>query len=107
MTWAPTPEPEVPGPPPPPDHDPVGGWGPRLSPGHLGPAEAAEAAVRSGARHVLPIHYGTLHPSGWPTSRLAWTTDPGHRFTDDLRAVSDAVAHVPAVGGAVTIRAPR
>ena len=86
---------------------PVGGWGPRLSPGHLGPAEAAEAAVRSGARHVLPIHYGTLHPSGWPTSRLAWTTDPGHRFADDLRAVSDAVAHVPAVGAAVTIRAPR
>mgnify|MGYP003474924940 FL=1 len=56
---------------------------------------------------MLPIHYGTLHPSGWPTSRLAWTTDPGHRFADDLRAVSDAVAHVPAVGAAVTIRAPR
>jgi L-ascorbate metabolism protein UlaG (beta-lactamase superfamily) len=61
---------------------PVGGWGPRLSPGHMGPGEAAEAAVRSGARHVVPIHYGTLHPTGWPTSRLAWTTDPGHRFAE-------------------------
>ena len=67
---------------------PVGGWGPRLSPGHMGPQEAAEAAVRSGARHVVPIHYGTLHPQ-----RLAGLTPgvdhrprrpvrrgPGHRL---------------------------
>jgi L-ascorbate metabolism protein UlaG (beta-lactamase superfamily) len=83
---------------------PVGGWGPRLSPGHMGPAEAAEAAARSGARHVAPIHYGTLHPRGWPTSRLDWTTDPGHRFAEDLPGQSDAVAHILPVGGAVTIR---
>lgn len=86
---------------------PVGGWGPRLSPGHMGPREAAEAAVRSGARHVVPIHYGTLHPTGWPTSRLSWTTDPGHRFAADLAEVCDATALVPEVGGAVTIRARR
>jgi len=82
---------------------PVGGWGPRLSPGHMGPVEAADAAARSGARHVIPIHYGTLHPSGWPSSRLDWTTDPGHRFVDVLPRWSDATAHVPPVGGAVMI----
>ena len=82
---------------------PVGGWGPRLSPGHMGPDEAADATVRSGARHVIPIHYGTLHPSGWPSSRLDWTTDPGHRFVEVLPEWSDATAHVPPVGGAVMI----
>ena len=79
---------------------PVGGWGPLLSPGHMGPDEAT---ARSGACHVVPIHYGTLHPSGWPTSRLQWTTDPGHRFVDVLPDWSDATAHVPPVGGAVMI----
>jgi L-ascorbate metabolism protein UlaG (beta-lactamase superfamily) len=83
---------------------PVGGWGPRLSPGHMGPVEAADAAARSGTRHVVPIHYGTLHPSGWPSSHLEWTTDPGHRFVEVLPEWSDdATAHVPPVGGAVMI----
>jgi L-ascorbate metabolism protein UlaG (beta-lactamase superfamily) len=82
---------------------PVGGWGPRLSPGHMGPVEAADAAARSGARHVVPIHYGTLHPVGWPSSRLGWTTDPGHRFVEVLPQWTQATAHVPPVGGAVTI----
>ncbi|GAA4403517.1 MBL fold metallo-hydrolase [Fodinibacter luteus] len=82
---------------------PVGGWGPRLSPGHMGPAEAAEAAARSGARHVVPIHYGTLHPTGWPATRLGWTTDPGHRLVEVLPRWSDATLHVPDVGGAVRV----
>jgi L-ascorbate metabolism protein UlaG (beta-lactamase superfamily) len=85
---------------------PVGGWGPRLSPGHMGPAEAVEAAARAGARHVLPIHYGTLHPAGWPTARLAWTLEPGLRFAEALERDTDAVALVPPVGGAVSV-APR
>lgn len=83
---------------------PVGGWGPRLSPGHMGPTEAAEAAARAGARHVLAIHYGTLHPVGWPSSRLDWTTSPGRRLQQVLPERCDAVAHVPPVGGAVTVR---
>jgi L-ascorbate metabolism protein UlaG (beta-lactamase superfamily) len=82
---------------------PIGGWGPRLSPGHMGPAEAAEAAARSGARYVLPIHYGTLHPAGWPTGRLAWTIAPGRRFAEELALHTDAVALVPPVGGAVSV----
>ncbi|HSO64739.1 MAG TPA: MBL fold metallo-hydrolase, partial [Ornithinibacter sp.] len=79
---------------------------PRLSPGHMGPTEAAEAAARSGARYVLPIHYGTLHPAGWPVGRLAWTTAPGRRFAEELARHTDAVALVPPVGGAVSV-APR
>jgi len=82
---------------------PIGGWGPRLSPGHLGPDEAAQAAARSGALHVLPIHYGTLHPSGWPSGRLGWTTEPGERFAEALGRHTDAVAHLPPVGGAVSV----
>ncbi len=82
---------------------PIGGWGPRLSAGHMGPTEAAEAAARVDARHVLGIHYGTLHPSGWPSSRLDWTTAPGRRLVEVVPHRSDAVAHVPPVGGAVTV----
>jgi L-ascorbate metabolism protein UlaG (beta-lactamase superfamily) len=85
---------------------PIGGWGPRLSPGHMGPAEAAEAAARSGARHVLPVHYGTLHPSGWPRGRLSWTLAPGDRLTAHLAELGDARAHVIGVGGSVTVAPP-
>ena len=82
---------------------PVGGWGPRLSAGHMGAAEAAEAAVRSGARAVMPIHYGTLHPRGWPSSRLDWTTAPGDALPAELSQRCSAEAHVLPVGGTMTL----
>ena len=82
---------------------PIGGWGPRLSPGHMGPREAAEAAARAGARHVVPIHYGTLHPHGWPSGRLAWTVAPSHRFADQLTEWCDARADVLDVGTSTTV----
>jgi L-ascorbate metabolism protein UlaG (beta-lactamase superfamily) len=51
---------------------PVGGWGPRLSGGHLDPAQAARACALVGARYAVPVHWGTLHapvsrrlPPGW------------------------------------------
>jgi len=51
---------------------PVGGWGPRLSGGHLDPVQAAQVCALIGARHAVPIHWGTLHapvsrrlPPGW------------------------------------------
>ncbi len=83
---------------------PVGGWGPRLSPGHMGPSEAAEAAALCDARNVVPIHFGTLHPGAWPESRLSWTTAPGQRLLEVLPGWSDATPHLLPVGGAVTIR---
>ena len=48
---------------------PIGGWGPRLSAGHLGPEEAAVACAMSGAKWAVPVHWQTLHlPAGraWP-----------------------------------------
>ncbi|MFI2752697.1 MBL fold metallo-hydrolase [Cellulomonas sp. P22] len=51
---------------------PVGGWGPRLSGGHLDPVQAARACAQVGARYAVPVHWGTLHapaarrlPPGW------------------------------------------
>ena len=51
---------------------PVGGWGPRLSGGHMDPVQAAHAVAVSGARRAAPVHWGTLHapasrglPPGW------------------------------------------
>ncbi len=65
---------------------PIAGWGPRLSPGHLGPAEAVTACVRSGARWALPVHWGTLHP---PMPRLmgpaGWMDRPYDEFVRALR----------------------
>lgn len=82
---------------------PIGGWGPRLSPGHMGPGEAAEAAARCGARAVLPIHYGTLHPRGWPSTHLDWTTAPGRLLPAALAAACGARAQVVPVGGTLTL----
>jgi L-ascorbate metabolism protein UlaG (beta-lactamase superfamily) len=39
---------------------PVWGWGPRLGPGHLDPARAADAVAMIRPRVAIPIHWGTL-----------------------------------------------
>ena len=51
---------------------PVGGWGPRLSGGHMDAVQAARACATVGARVAVPVHWGTLHapvsrrlPPGW------------------------------------------
>jgi L-ascorbate metabolism protein UlaG (beta-lactamase superfamily) len=82
---------------------PVGGWGPRLSAGHMGPEEAAEAAALVGARAVVPIHYGTLHPRGWPRGRLAWTSAPVERLPGAVAARSGAAVHVLEVGQSIRL----
>jgi L-ascorbate metabolism protein UlaG (beta-lactamase superfamily) len=43
---------------------PVGGWGPKLGPGHLDPERAAEALTLLEPRVAVPIHWGTLHRIG-------------------------------------------
>ena len=67
---------------------PVGGWGPTLGPRHLDPHEAAAACAAVGARHAVPIHYGTFWPRG--LRRLPGFTakfeQPGTRFA---QAVAD------------------
>lgn len=63
---------------------PVSGWGPRLSGGHLGPVEAAEACARVGARHAVPVHWGTLHTPGGRVYPRGWMDRPGPEFVDAL-----------------------
>ena len=63
---------------------PIGGWGPRLSPGHMDATQAATAVARSGARYAVPVHWGTLHPpllDRWGTD---WLDEPGHQFAEAL-----------------------
>ena len=63
---------------------PVGGWGPRLSAGHMGPVEAAEACARTRARYALAVHWGTIH--------APFTTWRGDWFDRPLDLFEDAVA---------------
>ena len=83
---------------------PVGGWGPRLSPGHLGPYEAAVACRLSGARMAVPVHWGTLHPpavQAWPGG---WMDTPGPEFAAALdRAAPGCRATVLELGGSLTV----
>ena len=67
---------------------PVGGWGPRLSPGHLGPDEASVACRLVGAGVAIPVHWGTLHPpavQAWPGG---WMDTPGPKFAAALPSES-------------------
>jgi L-ascorbate metabolism protein UlaG (beta-lactamase superfamily) len=43
---------------------PVAGWGPRLPPGHLDPARAAESPATLRPRVAIPIHWGTYRRVG-------------------------------------------
>lgn len=64
---------------------PVGGWGPRLSAGHMDPVQAAEACAVVGARVAIPVHWGTLHAPA--SSRLppGWMDRAGPAFAAALR----------------------
>jgi L-ascorbate metabolism protein UlaG (beta-lactamase superfamily) len=68
---------------------PIGGWGPRLSPGHLGPEEAAVACAWTRARYAVPVHWGTFHlpPMGFFGS---WMRRPVDEFSDALRRTAPA-----------------
>jgi L-ascorbate metabolism protein UlaG (beta-lactamase superfamily) len=59
---------------------PVWGWGPRLGPGHLNPAQAAEAAVLVRATYAVPVHWGTLYPIGMRRLMRRRLVDPGAEF---------------------------
>lgn len=66
---------------------PVGGWGPRLSPGHMGPEEAAVACAMTRARWALPYHWGTHHAP--LVGRFGdWMDRPLARFEEALARTS-------------------
>jgi L-ascorbate metabolism protein UlaG (beta-lactamase superfamily) len=63
---------------------PIAGWGPRLSPGHMGPEEAATACRTIGARCAVPVHWNTLYvptTDFWPGG---WMSSPGPKFVSAL-----------------------
>lgn len=74
---------------------PVGGWGPRLSGGHMGPEEAAVACRLSGARWAVPVHWKTLHVPAGQWFPRGWMEAAGPRFADAL--AREAPACRPAV----------
>ena len=63
---------------------PIGGWGPRLSEGHMGPTEAAEACALVGARNAVPVHWGTLHAPGGRNLPRGWMDRPAPVFASAL-----------------------
>lgn len=82
---------------------PIGGWGPTLGAGHMGPVDAAEAVRRVGARWAVPVHWGTFWPlgvrrGGRVYERLFRT--PGERFAE---AVRTAQVRIPAHGATTRV----
>lgn len=87
---------------------PVGGWGPTLAEGHMGPEEGAEALVRVGARTAVPVHWGTFWPVGMQTVNRAnhhrLFVTPGARFVEAVAAHGAATrVVVPAHGERVVV----
>ncbi len=83
---------------------PVGGWGPKLSPGHMGPEDAAVACRLSGARWAVPVHWKTLHLPGGQSWPRGWMDTAGPRFASALaREAPGCRPAVLAVGAALTV----
>jgi L-ascorbate metabolism protein UlaG (beta-lactamase superfamily) len=83
---------------------PVGGWGPRLSGGHLNPATAARACALVGARAAIPVHWGTLYLPGSRIFPRGWMRRPGPAFVDALaREAPGCTPHLLAPGQAVEL----
>lgn len=70
---------------------PVGGWGPKLGPGHLDARRAAESLTLLEPRVAVPIHWGTLYRMGMARSRRALLGDPPHAFAREAAKVAPAV----------------
>ncbi|WP_317618846.1 MBL fold metallo-hydrolase [Cellulomonas palmilytica] len=84
---------------------PVGGWGPRLSGGHMDPVQAAEAVAAVRAAAAVPVHWGTLHA---PVSRRlppGWMDAAGPAFAAAVgRRVPGCAVHVLEPGEQVRLR---
>lgn len=63
---------------------PIGGWGARLSEGHMGPKEAAVACSWVKAKAALPVHWGTLHVPLLRELPRGWMDRPGEQFVEHL-----------------------
>jgi L-ascorbate metabolism protein UlaG (beta-lactamase superfamily) len=63
---------------------PVGGWGPRLSGGHLDPDLAGQACALVDVAAAMPYHWGTFHVPGQHSSPRGWMDRPGPEFARAL-----------------------
>jgi L-ascorbate metabolism protein UlaG (beta-lactamase superfamily) len=63
---------------------PVGGWGPRLSGGHMDPEQAARACAVVGARAAVPYHWGTFYVPSQANAPRGWMDLPGPAFAEAL-----------------------
>jgi L-ascorbate metabolism protein UlaG (beta-lactamase superfamily) len=83
---------------------PVWGWSWTLGPGHLGPAEAAEAVRRVAAARAVPIHWGTLWPLGCHKVRADRFTGPGPEFARHAaRTAPETRVDVLEPGGSLSV----
>ncbi|MBO3103141.1 MBL fold metallo-hydrolase [Cellulomonas fengjieae] len=87
---------------------PVGGWGPRLSGGHMDPVQAARVCASVGVRAAVPVHWGTLHA---PVSRHlppGWMDRAGPAFAHAAARVAPGVrVHVVPVGEQIELTSTR
>jgi L-ascorbate metabolism protein UlaG (beta-lactamase superfamily) len=67
---------------------PVGGWGARLSGGHLDAEQAARCCALVGARTAVPVHWGTLHFPLAGNLPRGWMDAPGKGFVDALHRLA-------------------
>jgi len=83
---------------------PVGGWGKRLSGGHMGPVEAAIACRMVGARWAVPVHWNTLHLPAVRTWPHDWMDAAGPEFVAALaREAPDCRAAVLGLGEMIAV----
>lgn len=83
---------------------PVGGWGPRLSRGHLDPRRAAQAAALIRPAVAVPIHWGTLSLVGLHRFMGTRFDAPGQAFADAVaRYAPDVRVRVLAPGGSIAL----
>jgi L-ascorbate metabolism protein UlaG (beta-lactamase superfamily) len=86
---------------------PISGWGPRLSGGHMGPAEAAEACRMVGARRVVPVHWGTLHTPGGRNLPRGWMDRPAAVFAEEMsKRAPDCRVVIPRIGDRCRLPVP-
>jgi L-ascorbate metabolism protein UlaG (beta-lactamase superfamily) len=70
---------------------PIAGWGPRLGPGHMGPAEAVQALGLLQPQIVVPIHWGSLVPLGMHFRSWTYLTRPPIAFAEMARQAQPRV----------------
>ena len=85
---------------------PIGGWGPRLSQGHMDARDAARACALVHARYALPVHWGTLHLPGLSQVPRGWMQRPGPEFVEALEELAPKCrALVVELGGSAVVPA--